>query len=340
MNNTLKLLGLSICLISLADAQSLSSEYRTNGTETRQVFEPLRQVLQNSSAVLYRGSKRIAYASIVSEDGYLLTKASEIESPKNPKPEEKTALAVRVGEGVLYKEVQVVAVSTAWDVALLKIDAKDLIPVNYADHSSVEQGSWVVMNGASSRIRRRVKVGIISANTRAITGPIPVVIGVSLKEKDKQLVIEAVGAKSGAEQAGLKKGDIVIALDGQEISTRADLQKLLSDKEPKDVIKLKIERSGESLELPVTLQARPSTGGARGMSRNDMMSGRFSQRRDSFDRVLQVDIPTSFRSCGGPLINLEGQCIGMVIARANRAETFVIPLEEMKMLFEELKAKK
>jgi serine protease Do len=33
---------------------------------------------------------------------------------------------------------------------------------------------------------------------------------------------------------------------------------------------------------------------------------------------------------GGPLLDLDGKCVGMNIARANRAESFAIPVEEVK----------
>jgi serine protease Do len=39
---------------------------------------------------------------------------------------------------------------------------------------------------------------------------------------------------------------------------------------------------------------------------------------------------------GGPLLDLDGRCIGMNIARANRAESYAIPAEELKELAERL----
>ena len=33
---------------------------------------------------------------------------------------------------------------------------------------------------------------------------------------------------------------------------------------------------------------------------------------------------------GGPVLDLDGRCIGMNIARANRAESFAIPVEDLK----------
>jgi serine protease Do len=47
---------------------------------------------------------------------------------------------------------------------------------------------------------------------------------------------------------------------------------------------------------------------------------------------MQHDILGSNRVTGGPLLDLEGRCIGMNIARANRAESFAIPVEDLKKL--------
>lgn len=66
------------------------------------------------------------------------------------------------------------------------------------------------------------------------------------------------------------------------------------------------------------------------VNRNDMMSGDFSKRRSGFARVIQHDVMGNSKVMGGPVLNLDGKCIGMNIARANRAETFAIPLKELK----------
>jgi serine protease Do len=60
------------------------------------------------------------------------------------------------------------------------------------------------------------------------------------------------------------------------------------------------------------------------------MSGDYSKRRSGFPRVLQHDVQGNRVTVGGPLLDLEGRCIGMNIARANRAESFAIPLEELR----------
>ena len=59
-----------------------------------------------------------------------------------------------------------------------------------------------------------------------------------------------------AAKAGLKAGDILIAWDGVEIANLQDFTTALRSKKPGDVVKVKILRGGETLEIPVTLEAR------------------------------------------------------------------------------------
>jgi serine protease Do len=48
--------------------------------------------------------------------------------------------------------------------------------------------------------------------------------------------------------------------------------------------------------------------------------------------VIQHDIIGDKSIVGGPLLDLDGRCLGMNIARANRAESFAIPVEDLKAL--------
>jgi len=346
MKNLLKGIGFCLLFSHVATAQfSLEYEYRLNGTKTREVFNDQRQVIQDSSALVYRGSRRIIFGVIMSEDGYILTKASEIEEPKvEHKPEgepvEIKPLTVRLGENVLFEEVEVIAVDATWDIALLKVDAKGLKPIELAESSEISQGSWVFTNGASSRDRRRVKAGIVSAKSREIPGPAPVLMGVGLEEKDEKLFIKGVSEGGAADLAGLLSGDQILMIDETKIDKRDELIDVLMGKKPDDIVKIKVMREGAELKIDLTLKARPTANRSPSMNKNDAMSGRFSRRRDSFPRVLQVDIPMEDRSCGGPLINLAGKCLGIVIARANRAETFAVPVEEMKEIYERMSYQK
>lgn len=321
------LAGLLGCPLTAGAQLQLEAKYRTNGTEVQASFEPLREVLQETSAVIYDDWKWFCYGVVVSPDGYILTKASELEG--------REAINLRVGEEQ-FKDVTVVGIDAQWDVALLKVDAADLKPVSWLEGEEPGHGAFVVTNGTTSRSRRRARVGIISANSRQVGDDSAVVLGVQLKADGDGVVIEAVSEESGAAEAGLKKDDVLLKADGREIANRDALMEILKGKAPGDTLAVEFERDGKVESAEVKLSARHKVFEAP-KTRNDGMSGRTSERRTNFERVLQHDVALSERSVGGPLLDLDGRCIGMNIARANRAETFAIPAKELRAVFEKLR---
>ncbi|WP_306353829.1 Do family serine endopeptidase [Flavobacterium sp. '19STA2R22 D10 B1'] len=65
--------------------------------------------------------------------------------------------------------------------------------------------------------------------------------------------VNRVTPKSGAEKAGLKKGDIVIQLDNTKISSYAELSGFINTKRPNDVVNVTILRDNKTVSIPVTL---------------------------------------------------------------------------------------
>jgi serine protease Do len=313
----------SVGLVLSAQAQqSLDSAYRTTGTAVVAAFEAQRQVLQTSSAVMLDGRKEIGYGVVISADGHILSKASEVIDAKS--------LAVTVDQ-TQYREVKLLAVDPSWDVALLKIEAGGLVPVVYAPTSEVPQGTWVVANGATTRTARRLLAGIVSAKTREIPASGGAALGVVLNGKSKLLEVDAVNEKSGAKEAGLQKGDVIVAIEGKKLKKIEDIAEILKDRKAGSTVKMTYRRKGEETTVDVRLAARGEMFTDQ-MNRNDQMSGEYSPRRSGFPRVMQHDILGSRSVVGGPLLDLDGRCIGMNIARANRAESFAIPVEDLKEL--------
>ncbi len=318
-----RLLAALLCFGTAFSQQSLETDFRTTGARVVAVFEPQRQVIQQSSAVIYQGRKEIAYGVVVSADGYILTKASEVEEVSN--------IVVRVDKK-LFKDAKVVVTDANWDVALLKVDATELVPVIYAPDSKLDQGTWVVVNGVTSRTRRRVLGGVISAKAREIPAAGGPALGVQCKADVDRLEVQAVSEGSGAEEAGMKEGDVITSVEGKKVKEIKALVELLKEKKAGDVVKVSLKRDGKKIELDVKLSAKGELFANK--SRNDQMSGDYSKRRSGFPRVIQHDILGASETMGGPVIDLEGRVVGMNIARANRAETFAIPVEELKNLAE------
>ena len=308
--------------LAAAGQQSLDSAYRTTGTAVVAAFETQRQVLQTSSAVILDGRKEIGYGVVISADGHILTKASEILDVKT--------LAVTVDQ-TKYETVKLLTVDPTWDVALLKIEASGLVPVVYAPTSAVPQGTWVVANGATTRTARRLLAGIVSAKIREISPSGGAALGVVLNGKSKVLEVDAVNEKSGATEAGLQKGDVILSIEGKKLKKIEDIAEIIKDRKAGSTVKMTYRRKGAEITVDVRLAARGEMFTDQ-MNRNDQMSGEFSPRRSGFPRVMQHDILGSRSVVGGPVLDLDGRCIGMNIARANRAESFAIPVEDLQEL--------
>ncbi len=71
-------------------------------------------------------------------------------------------------------------------------------------------------------------------------------------------VIVEVTPGSGAEDAGLKPGDVVSEVDGLPVTGIVDLAARIRDREAGDQVVLTVRRDGETLEITATLTSNPS----------------------------------------------------------------------------------
>ena len=334
-------LGLTSCIqIPALGQESLTGALRMNGKQVEAAFEAQRNVLQNSCAVIYKDRKPIGYGIVMSPTGHILVKHSELfELDENKKNALKADLTIIVDTD-RFKGMELIASDTTWDLAIIKIDAENLTPIEWAEQTEIDQGTWVITNGSSSMKRRRVNIGIISANAREIKGAPPVMLGLGLKDnkEEKGIEITRVADNSGAKEAGVLKADIIKNFDGEDVTTREEIIDIIREKQPGEFVDVKLLRKGKMETLNMGLRPRTEIAGdgKTPLSRNDSMSGDFSARRDSFPMALQHDIDQNSRQTGGPLLNLEGKAVGINIARANRAESFAIPAKEALNVYAEM----
>ena len=73
--------------------------------------------------------------------------------------------------------------------------------------------------------------------------------------------VEFVEDDSAAASAGLRSGDIILALDGVPVECAADLRALLGDYHPGDPAELTLYRAGSSKPVAVVFGERPSSDG-------------------------------------------------------------------------------
>lgn len=71
------------------------------------------------------------------------------------------------------------------------------------------------------------------------------------------IYVKTIETFSGAEKAGIKVGDVIIAADGQKVETMDDLNEIKNAKAIGDTITLTVWRDGKTQDITVTLQEQP-----------------------------------------------------------------------------------
>jgi serine protease Do len=310
------------------------------------VLAPFKSVVAkaNESTVQIRGDdKDIALGTIVFADGFILTKASEL----------RGALSVRLYDGSEY-EAKVVGKHRATDLALLRVDVKDLKPVTFVDSKKMVTGNWLAAPGPTTSEADAVAgVGIVSVITRKLTGEDAFIdnfnrgyVGILMsdtdpKDKDGKVIgakVTRVEEKGAGKKAGLKVDDIITAVDGFKVPGRLALRDSLENSRPGESVNLTVLRDGEEMKFKVTLSG-PLGPSDRSTIQN-AMGGELSGRRTGFPAVLQTDMVLQPKKCGGPVVDLEGNVLGINIARAGRVETWILPSEHIRPVLADLKAGK
>jgi serine protease Do len=98
---------------------------------------------------------------VVSADGYIVTNNHVVANA--------TELTVTLSDDREYKGT-VVGTDPDTDLAVIKVEASDLDPIEFGDSDDVEVGDWVVAIGSPFGLRQTVTAGIISAKGRANMG--------------------------------------------------------------------------------------------------------------------------------------------------------------------------
>ncbi len=303
------------------DPETLPTNLWTQGAETRAALTQLGAGSAASVVEILRDETRVALGAVVDAEGWVVTKASEI--PDAPR--------CRLADGAVVPAVKT-AVDPAFDLALLKIEATDLQPVSWATGSSQPVGTMVTVPSLSGGL---IGIGIICVGQRKLEGPYPTsvtpapprgAIAAALPEiagtarKGDGFRVTYVGGRAAA--ADICVGDVILSTDGRPpTQNEATLIDDIRGRSFGDRITLLIARGGEKIERRLVLKGKlySKYDGAR----YDFMS----HRRDGFPLVFNHDIPLTLDECGGPIVDLNGNTIGITIARVGHTGCMAIPAD-------------
>jgi serine protease Do len=303
------------CIPPALAQDMLEANFRLNGMETVKAFSDAGASMRRSVLTLHEPGQRdpMAMATLVAP-GLAVAKASELEG--------KPALEARDDRRRTHA-VSLLRSDKSTDLAVLQVDWPDGQPIAWTEQSP-PLGAWVI--ATTPRIGM-VRVGLHAAGQRPIKSR-GATLGVVLQDapkKKKGALVAEVFPDSAALKGGLQKGDVIVKANDKAITKSDDLADFLKGQEPGNRATLQVRRKDKSVSLDLTLDSPSDL--LDKMNRNQQMSGRTSRRKDPFPMILQTDIPVPPESMGGPLLDLDGRAVGILIARADRVTTFALPKE-------------
>lgn len=264
--------------------------------------------------------RQIALGVVVDQNGYVVTKASEVNSKKY--------LEVVTSKAKNYK-AKIVFEDEDNDIAVLKVDA-DLTPISW-ESPRPEPGQFVVLSAPDGKA---FSMGTYSVLTRTTKTGKQARLGVNPDNARDGVLITEIRQNTAAGNAGLLDGDIITNIDGDPICDVGELVNAIRKNSPGDTIRIEYLRNGTAHQTSAVLDSFDISGER--AKRYKMMSrlGAIpSKRADNFPAVFQHDAPLFPEQCGGPVVDLEGNVIGINIARNGRAASYAIPLENVQQIF-------
>ena len=278
--------------------------------------------------------------TIVDTDGWILTKASDLEG----------RVTCRLTDG---RELEATrhGTSRSYDLTMLKVDARGLAKIRWDFGEPHPVGTLVIAPGCRTRWTLLVgDRGVTPVSTPVTTGEasapsgvvshlrrkIPAVNGFpffDVKEGEGGLQVSKVPKESVETVSPMQVGDLVLRIDGKLVPNIKAFEDALRDNNVAgDRVSIVVRR--DSRELKLSVVNGPSIDASVGSLHL------LSHRRTGFSDVFSTDLDLSPKMCGGPLLSLDGRVIGINIARVSDVESYAIPANVLREVIPSLKSGK
>lgn len=330
---------------------------------------------------------------IISADGYIVT--------NNHVVADADELTVTLNDNKEYS-ARIIGTDKTTDLALIKIDGKNLPAITIANSENIKVGEWVLAVGNPFNLTNTVTAGIVSAKGRSLykngvesfiqtdaainpgnsggalvntrgeliginamlysqTGSfsgygfaIPTsimnkvvddlktygtvqraVVGIQgsdvknyvdgQKEQGKDIdlgtmegiYVAKVTEESAAEEAGLKEGDVIIAIDGKEMNKMADMQEYLAKKRPGDKVTVTYLRDKKKNTKSITLKNEQGNTQVVKKADLDVLGGNFRSITDAQKQQLNIGYGLEILKVNSGKLKNAGITKGFIIQRVN-----------------------
>lgn len=296
--------------------------------EVLDAFRPSAGNASDATHLVFRGQEWKSLCTVVHPDGYAITKASEIDTGNNQK------LGVLLAKGK-FASAKVIKIWHRHDLALIKVKTSHSIPSVDLKSTGITlpPGSVISAPGTGPD---PIAIGLISVPARSLSSDNwnKGFLGIGTAPDRRGVRINMVMDGASADLAGLLKGDVITKIGRVVCNSQDKLINEISSKKPGTDVVIQLLREGRGMSVKVTLGDRkmldelvPDPSG-----KMNTMGTEVSDIRTGFPSIIQTDLPIEPRQCGGPVVDLRGNVIGINIARAGRIKTFMIPAEEVHRL--------
>ena len=289
------------------------------------LYKPVVAKASESVVAVEVDGKQVALGTIIDALGSVVTKASEIENAQK--------IFCKFGNGKRLAAVPI-NVNKEFDLALIYIDGIETKPIQFASKVS-DVGSFVATPDEKGD---PLNVGVISVGPRSLLGTDTAFLGVQPGPHARGVEVINVEENTAAEVAGMQNGDVIQSVGGVSTKSVTELVNAIRGFRAGDEVEVKVLRGTILETLKAKLDSRDMGGeeAARIKAMNRM--GVIPSRRNTeFPTAFQHDSPLYPEQCGGPLVNLKGEVVGINIARGGRVESFAIPGNIMSDLIAKLR---
>jgi len=292
----------------------------TQASSFYHVVSPLVSKVNKSSVQVELGDEMVSLGT-VTESG-VLTKWSEIQG-------DRRNLTVLGFDGV-RRGVRVKAIYKDYDLALLDYGG-ELPGVDFSKISEPGLGSFLVLAGPGEGARG---LGVVSVEPRSLREEDKAFLGVRMGSESVKgggVRLQSIEEGSAAERAGLKANDVVIKINEKNVNGLLEMGNMLQRMKPGSGVHLFVKRGNHEFEVKAMLGARPKFKrmSPRRMNRMKSMGGSVSKVGEGFPDVIQSDMQIDARESGGPVFDLDGNFVGVVVARSSRIKTYIIPAAKL-----------
>lgn len=197
------------------------------------------------------------------------------------------------------------------------------IPVNIVKSVVPE----LIKNGKVTR-------GYIGVNIQTIDETMAKGLGLS---KPEGVLVQGIVKGGAGEDAGIKAGDVILAVDGKNVDAANELQAIIGSKHPGDVVKLTMFRDGKQFEKEVTLKPRNEENQNQ-TAQNNMQQNNSGQGQTSSKSVKALGLSVAnVDNATKKKLNIEG---GVVVTSVDMySESFMRGMREGIVILEANKQK-